>query len=347
VPEPLVLIVDGVRHEGFLRGQVTQTFEASLGASSWSVEYSPRSSEDTDPIVIEAGDPVTLRVGDEDLIVGYVDQTRVSYDAMRRSFQVSGFSRIVDVLDCSAIARARRFRDQTIFEIASQLLDGYEIAIIDRARADEPIAVHAIQEGESIAECLGRAARLRGVVLTDEAGDLSITRVGHATTATMVERGRNVLRGDRTYSWRQRYSEYRFRGQTRATDEMYGIQASQLGQTIEDRAVTRQRRLVVHAHGPRREDIGRRAILERNMRAGRAERLDYEVSGWSNAEGLWRPNTLVRVVDDWLGIDTTALIVRVTHSFATDKWRTQLELTRPEAFSDLDYPLRDRGGRWR
>lgn len=346
--EALELVVDGVRHAGFQQGTVTQAFGASLTATTWQVSYATRDSEHAEPVIIEAGDPVVVRVGDEELVRGFVVDDGEDYDAAERRYTVSGSSALVDVLDCSAVHTSRRFRDQTLFEIARALVDGYDVRIDDRVLDDEPIARFALQDGESIAEALGRAARLRGVVLADHGGDLVITRVGAEHTDTVLERGRNVLTGERRRSWRERYSEYRFRGQTRADDDTNGLTAAQVGNTIEDRGVTRLRRLVVHAHTDRREDIGRRAQLERNMRAGRSERLVYEVAGWRNAEGnLWRPNTRVRVQDDWLGVDAELLITRVTHVFDARRYRTTLELTRPEAFAELEYPIRPRGARWR
>ncbi len=345
--EPVELLIGGERFAGFRAGQVVQSFEAQLVATTFSLEYSARTSELLEPIVIEGGDEATLRVGGEDLVRGYVDTPSERYDASQVRYSVAGVSRVGDLLDCSAVARSRRFRDQTLFELARTVTRDYGVRIDDRVQADEAIGRIAIQEGETIADFLGRAARLRAVTLQDLGGDLVITRAGAERTATVLERGVNVLTGERTYSWRQRFSEYRFRGQTRATDELYGLSAAQIGQTVEDRGVRRRRVLVVHAHTGRREDLGRRAIIERNARAGRSERLVYEVAGWTNAEGLWRPNVRVRVVDDWLRIDAELLIVRVTHAFALDRYRTRLELTRPEAFSELDYPLRPRGGRWR
>lgn len=348
MPEPIALIVDGQRHEGFERGVVRQVFSSSLTATTWQLTYSARPDERAEPILIEAGDPVTLRVGDEDLVRGFVVEEHTTYDAQRRELSVTGASAVQDAIDCSAVVRSRVLRDQTLFEIARALVAGYDIRIDDRVQDDTPIERFAVQEGESIADALGRAARLRAAVLQDVGGDIVITRAGGERTATVIDRRTNVLRGSRTMSWRERYSEYRFRGQTKTTDETYGTDALYIGQRIMDPGVTRLRRLVVHAHADRREDIGRRAVLERNMRAGRSERLTYEVPGWTDAEDrLWRPNTRVRVVDDWLGVDAELLVIGVTHTFAPDRYRTVLELTRPEAFSELDYPIRPRGGRWR
>lgn len=346
---PLELRVGGERFAGFESGQVSQSFDAQLVASTFTIAYATRAGEDVDPVLIEAGDLVELLVGDERLFEGHVADDSLEYDATQQRFQVAGLSRLGDLIECSAFAPSRRFHDVTVFELAQRLLAGYHVEIDDRAVDNTRLSSFAIQEGESIADCLGRAARLRGLVLSDGAGRLVIGRVGAERTETVIDRRTNVLRGSRRRSWRQRFSEYRFTGQTRATDELYGLDAAQIGHQIEDREVTRLRRLSVVAHADRRTDIGRRAIFERNQRAGRSERLTYELAGWTNAEGLWRPNVRVRVVDDWAHVEAELLVVRVIHQFSASpaRYRTTVELTRPEAFDELDYPLRGRGNRWR
>jgi len=352
VAESVQLILNGEAFEGFESGTVTQALDAALVATTFTLGYAPRVAPELERVRIEAGDEVTLRVGDEDLVTGYVDDDAMSYDARSSQLQVAGRSRVADVLDCSAIHRARRFRDQTVFELAQALLRDYPITVID-AGGDAtalPIERFALQDGESIAEALTRAARLRGVFLQDVGGDLVITRVGGQSTRTIISRATNVLTATRRRSWRERFSEYQFRGQTRATDTVNGLQAAQIGHVIEDRAVTRLRRLRVSAHADRRGDMGRRAILERNVRAGRSERLSYELAGWTTEEGdLWRPNTKVRVVDDWLEVEAELLVERVTHAFAArpGRYRTALELVRPETFSEVEeFPRRGRGRRW-
>lgn len=348
--DPIELLIGAERFVGFAGATVTQAFDEALSPTSFTLAYSPRVAEQIEAVLIEAGDAATLRVGDEDLVRGFVDDDVLSYTAQAAVFQAVGRSMVGDLLDCSAIHRSRRFRDQTIFEIAMALLADYDLTIQDRANDLTPIERFAIQEGESIADCLQRAARLRGVVLQDVAGDLVITRTGRERTSTVLERGRNVLTGQRRRSWRNRFSHYHFKGQTRTTDDLYGLAAAQIGHEIEDREITRTRRLSVVAHADRREDLGRRAVLERNVRAGKSQTLSYEVSGWFTDEGrLWRPNTLVRVLDPWFQVDAELLVQAVTLAYSTKpaQYRTQIELIRPETFAELDFPTRQRGGRWR
>ncbi len=80
--------------------------------------------------------------------------------------------------------------------------------------------------------------------------------------------------------------------------------------------------------------LQKRAQWEMNVRAGRSQRLAITVDGWGNAEGLWHPNTLVRVKSARLQVDTTLLIVSVKQSRdGTAGTSTDLDLCDPRAMT--------------
>lgn len=346
MPDVAELLVEGERVEGFEGGQVVQSMETL--ATTWDLRYSSQVDEDDEPVIIEAGDAVELRLGEDSLLNGYVDDDEAQYTARQITQQLRGRSRLGDVVDCSAVGPARGWRDATLMQIASDLLEGYEVTIREETDTGDSFRRFEIDGGETIAATLQRAARLRGVHLLDRGGDLAFVRAGQDASQTTIERAR-VLEGGVRRSQRERFSEYLFEGQTRASDELNGVDASELGQDVEDQGVERLRRLKVRSWGERGEDLGEKAILERNNRAGRSLRLNYVVPGWRDDQGvIWAPNTRVRVVDDWLRVDATLLIVRATAVFARDQYRTQLELTRPEAFDVIvRYPTRSRGAELR
>ncbi|MEM7608185.1 MAG: hypothetical protein AAF411_22765, partial [Myxococcota bacterium] len=231
-------------------------------------------------------------------------------------------------------------------------LDGYDVEVESRFQnAEEPFRDFAINEGETIAAALMRAAKLRGVVLVDEGGRLIMDIAGNNQSTTVLRNGPggNIREGERQTSWRERFSEYVFRGQTRATDELFGREAAELeGRVIDPEVQQRRlRRLVIASWGNRRDDMGVRAVNERNRRAGRSERLVYTVPGWLDDEGLiWRPNQRVLVQDSILDVDAVMLLVRVTTQLRPKVSRTELELSLPSAWDVTrpDYPVVGREG---
>ena len=76
-----------------------------------------------------------------------------------------------------------------------------------------------------------------------------------------------------------------------------------------------------------------RAQWEASTRAGRALTARYTVQGWRGAKGeLWRPNTLVKVEDEWLGIERDLLIVSCTYKLSDNGTITELQLAPKEAY---------------
>jgi prophage tail gpP-like protein len=180
-----------------------------------------------------------------------------------------------------------------------------------------------------------------------------IERAGDSDTTTILQRGVNVTNGSHTSSWADRFNPYIYKGQTRANDETSGASAHHLRGEVNDpqlEAAGRYRpMLITHSTGQGGPgDVGKRARLECNQRMGRGERVSYTVDEYKTEDGyLWRPNLRVFVEDDWLGIHGWLLVVSVSYRFAPDEAPgCQLELARPEAFDEIDFPARGRGQLW-
>ena len=341
--------VAGERVRGFASASVSQSLDQL--ASSWRLEYDAE-AQGGDEWVIEAGDPVELRVVgsgvDELVLEGYVDEDDSELSDRRYHRTVAGRSRLGDIVDCSASVTKQKLRNASIVDVASALLDGYEVAAQDESGEAGTWPVFKIDVGETIGSALLRAAKDRGVVARDDAGTLIFSRAGQQQTSTrLVEGGDRVLSWRRTRSWRERYSEYRFLGTGRGATA--SEPSGRIVHVLTDEGVTRTRRLTVHTWGAKGEDKTKRALLERNTRAGRSERVALTVAGWLTDEGeAWKPNTRVAVRAPTLGIDATLLIVSTTLEAGPAAYRTTLELTRPEAYDTVvHYPSRDRGAAWR
>ena len=73
---------------------------------------------------------------------------------------------------------------------------------------------------------------------------------------------------------------------------------------------------------------------EASVRAARARSVRVTVQGWREEEGgeLWAPGRLVRVVDDWLGLDRELLVSTTVQSISDRGTLTQLTLYPENAF---------------
>ena len=77
------------------------------------------------------------------------------------------------------------------------------------------------------------------------------------------------------------------------------------------------------------------AKWQRNVAAGKSENYTVSWTGWRDEQGvLWRPNTEVRLVDEFIGVDGK-YVINLVRLFVGEKEHTaELELV-PKATYDL------------
>lgn len=343
------LRVNGVDFEGFKSGEISLGIEQLC--SSFSLEYfDSRGSQAPTPI--ESRDRCTLLIDDRVIMDGWVDSSSIEYDAKSYRAQVSGRSLTCDLVDCTAgrsaggaLARSS-WKNTPITAIIADILNPYTLQARFVGETGANFAKFRLHRGETCGDAITRLVRSRGFVAYTLGSDLIVGRAGAESTQTVLRLGDQILRGHREDDASQTYSHYLFKGQTRANDTVNGVNAAQLDGAVEDQNVTRFRPLLIVKGGQdSRADLGQLAVLERNQRAGRGERLTYTVHDWERQEGLWTPNLRVRVVDSMSNVDCEMLVVSVSYKFGVRDpgYVTELTLTRPEAFDVIDYPVRPRG----
>lgn len=327
------LLVGGKRYTGWKSISITDSLEQL--AATFVFDYADRWSYQARPWPISAGAQCTVLYGGERVIVGWVDDAPSSYDATDYSQSVAGRSRTGDLVDCSAV-HPGEWVEQRLDQIARDLCKPFGIDVSVACDLGAAFPKFGLEQGETVHEALERAARMRGVRLASTpAGDLLITRVGARRSSTVIERGVNVLSAVRTWSVGDRFHRYTVLGQSQGSDEWSGEAAAQLKAEATDDGARRARTLVLLAEGqePNLDELTKRATWERNVRAGRAMRLRYRLAGWESAEGIWRANTLVRVVDSWFGVDRELVIAGVQFEKNDQGDTTTLELVEPKALS--------------
>jgi prophage tail gpP-like protein len=341
------LQVNGADFEGFKGGEVRLGIDQICGSFSLDY-YDGRGTANRLPI--DSGNRCTLLIDDKVIMDGWVDDSASEYDAKMYRANVSGRSLACDLVDCSAGVRTGNRRPKTSWSNASlgvivtELCQDFLISPTILGEEGPKFSKFRLQKGERIADAITRLVRPRGLVAYSVGSDLILTRAGSQSTQTVIRSGDQVIRAKRESSFASRYSDYVFKGQTRANDTVNGVNAAQLDGVVQDQSVQRYRPLFVVKNGTdSKADLGQIAVLERNQRAGRSERLSYTVHGWERQEGLWEPNLRVRVIDQELEVDCEMLVVNVAFRFGPDQsYVTELELSRPEAYDVVDYPVRRR-----
>jgi prophage tail gpP-like protein len=338
------LEIQGVGYGGFRSGEFKLGLEQMC--NSFDLRYSDVWVERGSHSPIHEGDRCKLTVDGNAMIDGWVDEATTAYTPVHYELSASGRSTACDLVDCAALNTPGQWTGQRIGAIATDLVRPFAaVSVVVSGDQGPKIPKFTLQRGETVGAALCRLARLRTMLVYTAGTQLVLAKVGTNRTTTVLRRGVNILEGSRKGSLADRFSEYVFKGQTRARDEVNGVVANQMRGAVQDRAVTRHRPMLVvagGADGP--ADLGARAIMERNQRAGRAERVTVKVLGWKTDEGyLWEPNLRVRVTDDWLDVDQDMIVVSASFSFQGDTgsggYQTSLELCDPRAFDTGDAPL--------
>lgn len=326
-------------------GWTAMYLHASVEEIAGTVELSltERWPEHQEPLVIDPGAACTVSIDGQTVITGYVDAVEAGADASNHTLSVSGRDKTADLVDCSAVHAKGEWRNARIDQIARDLATPFGVQVRTSGDLGSPFPSWAIEPGESAYDCLERAARQRGVLLTsDGTGALVIGQPGTATVATALRMGDNLLSGRIRNDNASRYSEYRVLGQRAGSDQVSGAAAAQVKATAKDSGVARYRPLVIVD-----EDQGdiagfqRRAKWEASVRAARALTYTAMVQGWQHASGLWRTNTLVQVYDPVLRLDRQLLVRDVDYVCDDQSGQiTQLVLTPAEAYSLLKMPAK-------
>ncbi|WP_282265919.1 phage baseplate assembly protein [Stenotrophomonas sp. PS02298] len=330
----LTLNVNSTAYGGWKSINVRRSMEEISG--SYSLGISELWPEQAEPREIRTGDSASVVLDKVPLVTGYVDQVEPGYDAYSHGVTVSGRDATADLVDCAAEHGKGEWRNVRLDQIARDLATPYGTTVLVQTELGAAFPSFAIEPGESVFDCLERAARQRGVLLlSDGKGGLVLGMAGSGgTVATPLVEGENIRSCSASNDASQRFKTYIVKGQRAGSDQVNGAAASALRAVATDSGVKRARTLVIIA-----EDEGdlasltKRAQWEATVRAARALTVRCEVAGWTHAGGIWHPNSIVRFRSPTVRLDRDLLIREVELIADEQGKRTNLILTPQEAYS--------------
>ena len=350
----VTLTVDGLIYGGWKSVSVRRSIETISGTFSLSVSERWPGQQALKAIL--PGQKCLVTLDGETVITGYVDDVAPAYSATSHEVSIDGRDVTSDLVDCSAIHSPGEWQGLRLEAIVTILAKPFGITVTAVTDTGEPFRSFGIEPGETAFEAIERACRMRAVLATsDGRGGLNIIRAnktnGNTSRASVaLKRGENILEASGRLSHRDRYSQYIVKGQQPSgADQIPPEQLAQIRGEATDPGTRRYRPLQIIAEqsvdGASAQD---RAIWEANVRAARARRISVVVQGWRERPdgGLWSPNRLVRLSDDWLAIDQDMLIVGVTFSKGDRGSRTELSLMPPGAFELKAEPEPEEDAGW-
>lgn len=338
--ETPILTIAGQSWRGWTAVTVTRSIEAlAAGFNLWLTDRPPWDSANAKARPIAAGEACRLHLPDGTLLIdGWIDAVSPHYDAERHTVMIRGRNKAGDLVDCSWPDGATEWRGLNALDLTRRLVAPFKLsarADVDTGAAFERFSVRA---GETIAEAIERACRMRGLLATSEpSGSIVLTRArdGGAALALTGGPGGRLRSASAEIDYSDRHSDYVCLGQAAGDDDDDPSRALHARGAAADAGVSRFRPLVLLAEDNADTAACRtRAVWEAAVRAGRSLRVYVTVTGWrpSAGAGLWQPNTLVRLADRWLGVEETLLISGVTFSQDDEGTRAELALVPPAAF---------------
>lgn len=317
-------------------------------ASSFEVSASVRYPGDDDPVQISAGSAVTVTLDGERVITGWIDLASLSTTPEGREVTISGRSKTCDLVDCSAIREGGGWANRTVAQIAADVCRPFAIDVVAEADTGGPLPRARVQQGETCFDFLDRLARVRGLLLTDDAlGRLVITRAGETVAASALTLPGNLLQSTITIDASRRFSAYTCKGQTAGDNNASGETVAAVTGAVTDTGVSRYRPIVLAPPSAvNREGAKVYARWEAVTRYGQSASYSGTVAGWFQSEGgpLWTPNQRVQVRDTSAGVDLAMLLVSADYSQGDNGTKTSMALAPVDGFALLALPARRRSG---
>ena len=337
--DDLTLRVRGAAYGGWKQVDVRRSIESISG--SFSVSLTERWPGQPSARPIRPGDAVSVAIGEDVVITGYVDAVTTSLSSGDHSVSVSGRDAAADLVDSAPDLPPNEWHGITVLDLARLLAEPFGVPVRSEVSGLRSIVKVALSPGDKAWELLEERCRYEGILpVSDGAGGIVLTRAGSGRVASAIIEGQNLLSGSLELDVSDRFSRYIVKAQIQGTDLMSGESASEPEGSATDAEIKRHRELVVVAgSGADAQHCADRAKWEAAVRAGRGARATVTVQGWRSGGGqLWPVNAMVALRSPTLGLDREMLISEVSFSLGDGGAVTQLSLVRPEAFALLQQP---------
>lgn len=362
------ITIDGETFTAWTSAEVSRDMEDLSGSFSIELreERTPRalpSSTFATARAMQPGMPVTIAVGNEPVLIGYIDNVSPSIAERKVSVRITGRDKTGDLVDSDAIgdSKVAEFKNVKLEEAVKRIAKPFGLSVRSEIDTGEPFQRYSIDLAETAHSAIEKGARSRhALILSDGVGGIILTRTGANRAPAGLTLPGNALSAEGSFDHSGRHSKTIVRGQSeRASKERSAaaLDVSAEPIAVEDRtasdgsATDRERKGTVATGVAEDSEIKRYrpiAYLARSkadqmsaqdeadwrMRTARAkgEQLTYTVHGFDVGGKLWRVNEMTAVDDAFMGINRDMLISKVTMREDDGGEITTLTVTSPEAF---------------
>lgn len=290
-------------------------------------------------VVVQPGDPCSVKIGKDLVLTGYVDRVMPSYNRGQHEVVVSGRGKCQDIVDCSALWEGNQIANSDIKAVAQKLAAPYGIEVHTLPGQDTgyPIPLLNFGLGETAYGLIEALCRWRQFLIYElPDGSLTLQRVSTKRAASGFKEGDNVEYAQVMRSMDQRFSKYESYMNSIDVFRDVGDGGNLLAPILDD-GVPRFRHKYVHVEAPPAYGLDAmlsRARWEANRRIGRSFQVHIQTDSWRDSAGnLYEPNTVVSVELPGLKVAKQDMVIGdVTYTLDGSGTHCDLILMPPSAF---------------
>ena len=332
-------------HGQDLKGWTSSTISRSMEnlAATFDIPISVDISTD---YPVDRQDDVVISINNHQVMAGYTLLADPFYDRNDAGFRVTGIDYTGSLVVSSAMHKTGQWLNATLKAICSDLCKPFGIQVLAEVHTGKPLARFELDQGETVADAMARAASYRGILITsNHLGQVLLTTAGkHKAGGSIHLSGvdRNVISMSPAGTDENRHSEYIIQGQSEINHIGSAKKAQQLEGRYKDFQIKRYKPLLIQADmSSEGADLQQQAEHMTRIRMAQAYRYTYAVEGWVTENGKpWQINTRVPIYDELLGLEgDEMLIVALTETVSRENADiTEITICPPEAFKKLPLP---------
>lgn len=355
----LAIEVDGTKYSGFINAEANVRLDALTNTFRFQA-----SSDNEKPMPFGVGQSCRVKSGNDLILTGNIELINVDGDSTSHNIDIAGRDKTGDLLDSTigslsdirAPISLKAIIEKTITHIGADIdvVDLENPAIFTKAED-----VTAPEPGQLAWDYIEKYARKRQVLLTSNGlGQVVITKSSGIEVDAIVKHklrsdDNTVLRYAVSYDDTGRFNKYEMLAQSNPLSLIFAGNISneaivnQNSQIFDDLIREGRQLALVAETASSSADLKKRAQWDANIRKARGKVYSATVRGHRNQTGnLWAVNELVKVEDDFAGIDSRMLVNSIKFSSNKESADTSLlSFVEKNAYTlSLEEPVIDKTG---
>ncbi len=291
----ITLSVQGVEYKHWKAITITKSLMQFAG--SFSLTVSNRFSDKNEDWKVYLDQKCTVKLGEEQVIEGYIDEIPISYNQKSFNIVFNGRDKTADLVDCSydILQYPGEFLNQTALNIIKKLCNPFGINVAIKEQTTIKIGQTFISEdlvtiikkykvnaGAPVFEEINKICQ-KFAVLPVSFGDgkLTLIRAGTDKTKDGLEDGVNIKAASYNQSNRNRFGKYQVLGQKQQKNKWTQEVSTKIEASFFDNHIRPARTLVIRDSSLRDNGAAKaRAAWEMRIRAGQSRPLVVVVQDW-------------------------------------------------------------------